>query len=42
MNGTPQFTAEGVLLSRFSHSSLPCDQLGQLRGDLFPGAFKAS
>jgi hypothetical protein len=28
--------------SRFSHSSLPCDQLGQLRGDLFPGALKAS
>ncbi len=42
MNGTPQFTAEGVFLSRLAHSSLACDQIGQLCGDLFPSLLKAS
>ena len=28
MNSTPQFSAEGVFLSRLSHSPLPCHQVG--------------
>jgi hypothetical protein len=42
MNGTSQFTAEGVLLSRLSHAPLPSDEIRQLGGDVLSSPFNVS